>query len=197
MLTCQNVSKSFRSHRVLTSLDLQVESGEAIAVVGENGSGKSTLLQICAGVLAADSGEVQRADAIGYCPQIPGLMDLLTIDDHVKLIAAGCRSPRQATIRVHQLLEDLGLDRTLPMTAAQLSGGQRQKLNVALAMANNPGLVLLDEPYQGFDHGSYVDLWALIDQWTDEGRAVLIITHLLAEQERVTRTLTLRNGALT
>ena len=195
-LNCSGIRKTRRRKQVLSGADLAVAPGESVAIVGENGSGKSTLLNICAGVIRPDAGCVQRHGRTGLCPQQPGLVDLLTIDDHVRLAAAGTNDPRAATMRTRSLLDELGLDPGSPATAAELSGGQRQKLNVALSLANDPQLVLLDEPYQGFDHGSYLSLWDIIGRWTLEGRSVVVITHLLAEHERVDRVLTLREGVL-
>lgn len=175
---------------------LEVARGEAVAVVGENGCGKSTLLKICGGLLRPDDGSVHRAQRVGYCPQQPGLVELLNIGDHVRLATAGLPDVAAARSSAHQLLETLGLDPGIRTAVKDLSGGQRQKLNLALSLVNDPQLLLLDEPYQGFDHGSYIDLWDLIGQWTAEGRAVVIITHLLAERDRVDRALTLAGGVL-
>lgn len=196
MLTCSGIRKTRRRRQVLCGADLEVAAGESVAIVGENGSGKSTLLNICAGVIRADAGDVQRPGRIGLCPQQPGLVDLLTIDDHVRLTAAGTNDPRAATRRTRSLLDELGLDAPPRITAAELSGGQRQKLNLALSLTNDPQLLLLDEPYQGFDHGSYLSLWDIVGRWTQEGRSVVVITHLLAEHERVNRVLTLQDGVL-
>ena len=168
---------------MLCGVDLEVARGESVAIVGENGSGKSTLLDICAGVLRPDAGDVRRRDRTGFCPQQPGLVDLLTIDDHVRLTAAGTDDPRAAMRRTRSLLDELGVDAASPTIAAELSGGQRQKLNVALSLTNDPHLVLLDEPYQGFDHGSYLSLWDVIRRWTCEGRSVAG-DHAPARRER-------------
>lgn len=195
-LRCSGIRKTRRRRQVLSGADLEVAAGESVAIVGENGSGKSTLLNICAGVIRPDAGDVQRPGRTGLCPQQPGLVDLLTIDDHVRLTAAGTNDPRAAMMRTRSLLDELGLDAGSPTTAGELSGGQRQKLNLALSLTNDPQLVLLDEPYQGFDHGSYLSLWDVIGRWTQEGRSVIVITHLLAEHERVDRVLTLENGVL-
>ena len=195
-LKCSSIRKTRRRRLVLSGVDLELAAGESVAIVGENGSGKSTLLSICAGTIRPDAGDVQRPRRIGLCPQQPGLVDLLSVDDHVRLTAAGTSDPRAASVRTRSLLDELGLDPGSPITAAELSGGQRQKLNLALSLTNDPQLVLLDEPYQGFDHGSYLSLWDMIGRWTREGRSVVVITHLLAEHERVDRVLTLRDGVL-
>ncbi len=197
LLNCSEITKSYRNTHVLRGVNLEVQPGESVAIVGENGSGKSTFLNVCAGVVRPDGGTVRRTSRVGFCPQKPGLVDLLTIGDHLRLAVAGKDDPAAATGRIHNLLDELNLDATLPMTAAELSGGQRQKLNVALSVANDPELILLDEPYQGFDHGSYLDLWDLILRWTSDGRAVVVITHMLAERDRVDRVLTMQDGVLT
>ena len=85
------------------------------------------------------------------------------------------------------LLESLGFPTDDGAVAKDLSGGTRQKLNLALALLGTPTTLLLDEPYQGFDMGSYVDFWDHVDTWRAEGRAVVVVTHLLTELHRVDR----------
>jgi ABC-type multidrug transport system ATPase subunit len=86
-----------------------------------------------------------------------------------------------------QLARALGWRPRADQPVGQLSGGTRQKLNVVLGELSRPELLLLDEPYQGFDHGAYVDLWTQIDRWRDTGTAVLIVSHMLSELDRVDR----------
>ena len=167
---------------ILDGFSLSVSAGETVAVVGENGSGKTTLLQVCAGLLEAQSGAVEVSGKIGYCPQEPGLIDLLTADEHLALFGG-------AHGRVRDLLARLGfpaadVDTTV---ARDLSGGTRQKLNLALALLGDAEILLLDEPYQGFDAGTYVDFWQLTHDWRAEHRAVVVVTHLLTELHRVDR----------
>lgn len=175
---------------------MTVAAGESVAIVGENGSGKSTFLNICAGVLRPDAGTVSVGASLGYCPQEPGLVDLLNVDDHLRLVSAALPDPRAAHRRGSEFLDYLGLDAGDPTAAKNLSGGQRQKLNLALTMVNDPGVLLLDEPYQGFDHGTYVNLWEQIERWTDQGRAVVVITHLLPERDRVDKVVQMADGRL-
>lgn len=196
MLSAAGITKNFRSKTVLRGADLEVGSGESVAVVGENGSGKSTFLNVCAGVIRPDDGTLSVSASIGYCPQQPGLVDLLNADDHLRLLSAAVSDPAAALRRGREFLEYLGLDGADRTPARNLSGGQRQKLNLALTMIHDPGLLLLDEPYQGFDHGTYVNLWEQIERWTAEGRAVVVITHLLPEHDRVDRVVEMRNGVL-
>ena len=94
------------------------------------------------------------------------------------------------------MLDLLGFDLSDTTVSKDLSGGQRQKLNLALTMLDDPEVLLLDEPYQGFDHGTYVNLWDQIARWTGEGRAVIVITHLLAERSRVDRVVEVADGVI-
>ena len=188
LLLATGVTKSFGRRSALLGADLQVHAGEAVAVVGENGAGKTTLLRICAGLVAPDSGMVRRAARVGYCPQQPGLVDLLTADQHLLLFGGALGLDRAASLRSGRVvLESLGFPVGDSAVVRDLSGGTRQKLNLALALLGDPRVLLLDEPYQGFDRGSYVDFWQHVDGWRHEGRAVVVVTHLLAELQRVDR----------
>jgi ABC-2 type transport system ATP-binding protein len=89
-------------------------------------------------------------------------------------------------------LAELGLSRDSDTPVRRLSGGSRQKLNLALALLGDPTVLLLDEPYQGFDHGTYVSFWEHVDGWRAEGRAVIVVTHLLAETVPIDRVVELK-----
>ncbi len=191
LLAVSRVSKSYRRRPVLREVSLQACPGEVVAVTGENGAGKTTLLRICAGLEAPDGGTVRCDAAVGYCPQEPALLDLLTAGEHVTLFAAGRHGRNDVAASAHELLESLGVHRGMRTLARDLSGGARQKLSLALALLGQPGLLLLDEPYQGFDHGSYLDFWHHADMWRAGGKAVVIVTHLLTELHRVDRVIEL------
>lgn len=190
------VEKSFRAKRVLRGASLSVDAGESVAIVGENGAGKSTFMNISAGIVRPDAGSVRVDGVLGWCPQEPGLVDLLSAGEHLELMSAGVTDPKGARARCAELLEVLGFDLSDATVARDLSGGQRQKLNLALTMLGDPTVLLLDEPYQGFDHGTYVNLWDQVARWTDEGRAVIVITHLLAERDLVDRVVEITDGVI-
>lgn len=189
------VQKSFGRRSVLAGADFEVRSGECVAIVGENGTGKTTLLNLIAGFLRPDGGSLEVSGTVGVCPQAPGLVELLTAQDHLRLVAKG-RSSGQAYDRCRSLLHRLGFEDSMGVPAKALSGGQRQKLNLALSVANDPQLLLLDEPYQGFDYGTYIDFWQQLDDWRAEGRTLVVVTHLLAEQQRVDRVLRISGGRM-
>lgn len=194
-LSVRGVHKSFKRRQVLTDVSFDVRRGEALAIVGENGAGKTTLLRICAGVLGADRGEVARVPRISYCPQEAGLIEHLTGDEHVRYVGAGLGLDGEAaTDRGSELLHWLRFPEDQKTTVRELSTGTRQKLNLALALMTEGPLILLDEPYQGFDRGTYENFWEHVDTWRREGAAVVVVTHMLAELYRVSEVLELQVG---
>jgi ABC-2 type transport system ATP-binding protein len=173
---------------VLDGVSLEVSAGEAVAIIGENGAGKSTLLRICGGLVRPEGGALTVGGRVGYCPQEPGLFDLLSADEHLALFAPGLGLSREEGLREgHGLLSELGFPVADRSQARHLSGGARQKLNLALALLGQARVLLLDEPYQGFDHGAYVSFWEHVCAWKAAGLAVVIVTHLLTDLTLVDR----------
>ena len=187
-LAVSHVAKRFGKTVILDGIDLVVDRGEVVALTGENGAGKTTLMRICAGLVRGDSGVVTVGGRIGYCPQIPGLFELLTADDHLVMFGRGAGIDRAESLRRgHEVLEEFGYPHHERAVTRDLSGGTRQKLNLALALLADPAILLLDEPYQGFDRGTYVNFWDHCQTWRDAGKAVVVVTHMLAELDRVDR----------
>ena len=188
VLRLRDVSVRRGRRTVLSGINLTIRRGEVVAVVGANGAGKSTLLQLCAGLLRASGGSIERTPNFGYAPQLDSLAPLLTVDEHLRLFGAarGIRRGRSVSTG-HRLLTRLGWTARGDQTAGTLSGGTQQKLNVALAQLDAPDLLLLDEPYQGLDALAYEDLWALISAWRASGAGVLLVTHLLRDVDLVDR----------
>jgi ABC-2 type transport system ATP-binding protein len=192
VLAARGVRKSFGRRLVLRGVDLDVSAGSLVAVVGENGAGKSTLLRILAGTLAPDAGTVSVWGEIGYCPQEPVLNSALTVSQHLRYFAAAHALP--SLHRADQLLRTLGFESYRDTVVDELSGGTRQKLNLTLALMHEPDVLLLDEPYQGFDWETYRRFWTLVDDLRGAGRAVVVITHLVFEEERFDDLVELRAG---
>jgi len=187
-LVVSKVCKRYGRTTILEDVDLCVRAGEVVALTGENGAGKSTLMRICAGLTRADAGRVTLEGRIGYCPQAPGLFQLLTADDHLVMFGRGVGMSRAESIaRGHAILEEFDFPLHERTVTRDLSGGTRQKLNLGLALLTDPSVLLLDEPYQGFDRGTYVNFWDHCDRWRAQGKAVVVVTHMLAELERVDR----------
>ena len=195
LLEARDVRKAYGRHEVLRGAGLAAGPGQLVGVVGENGAGKSTLLKILAGTLAADGGSVRLAGTLGYCPQDPVLNDNLTVDQHLRYFAAACRLP--ALDRAEELVGQLGYTRLRREAAGTLSGGTRQKLNLTLALMHDPDVLLLDEPYQGFDWETYLRFWDLVTDLRARRKAIVIITHLVFEQDRFDLLADLSGGRLT
>lgn len=197
------ITKSYRRgfwpHRrdlpVLRGADLAVGPSEVVGLVGENGSGKSTLMKILVGALAADSGVVKVSGRIGYCPQEPVLYDRLTCDEHLELfgVAYGMDA-RAVAAAADGLYATLAFDRWRAVRVDELSGGTRAKLNLALALLADPDVLLLDEPYAGFDWDTYVRFWDLTAERRAAGRSVVVISHFIADEERFDRLVEMRDG---
>lgn len=184
-----------RELAVLRGADLVVSAGEVVGLVGENGSGKSTLMKILVGALAADGGQVKVSGRIGYCPQEPVLYERLTCDEHLELFGVAYGMDEQAVAAAADgLYETLGFDRWRATRVEELSGGTRAKLNLALALLADPEVLLLDEPYAGFDWDTYERFWELTAERRAAGRSVVVISHFVTDQERFDRIVELRDG---
>jgi ABC-type multidrug transport system ATPase subunit len=184
-----------RHVEVLKGANLMVCSGELVGLVGENGSGKSTLMQIVVGMLGRDGGTVERLGRVGYCPQAPMLWDKLTVDEHFALFArAYGLDDATAVAAADGLMAELQFGHYRHNRVEELSGGTRQKLNLALALMHEPQLLLLDEPYSGFDWETYLHFWEMSEQRRDAGMGILIVSHFLTERDRLDRAYELHDG---
>ena len=186
----------FRRHtKVLDGVSVSLDPGEVVGLVGENGSGKSTLMQIMVGALSADSGAVDVHGFLGYCPQRPVVFERLTCDEHFELFGVAYGMPRNERAQAQRrLYKDLDFSRYAHERADRLSGGTLAKLNLALAMLPDPSILLLDEPYAGFDWDTYLRFWDLVARRRGEGRAILVISHFIADEQRFDRIVELRGG---
>ena len=203
VLRVDDLEKSFhrgvwprrRTIEVLKGAKLEVCAGELVGLVGENGSGKSTLMQIVVGLLARDGGDIDRPTRLGYCPQTPMLWEKLTVDEHFELFARAYGLADDARDQATaDLLAELQFERYRGYRVEELSGGTRQKLNLALALMHEPTLLLLDEPYAGFDWETYVHFWEMSERRRNAGMGILIVSHFLTERERLERIYRLVDG---
>ncbi|WP_433544428.1 ABC transporter ATP-binding protein (plasmid) [Streptomyces sp. CA-294286] len=190
----REVCKSYRKRPVLRGVSLDVFPGQLVGVVGENGAGKSTLLRILTGDLAADSGVSQCRGTVGSCPQDPVLHGAFTVEQHLRFFRTAYGLSHLD--RASELLEQLNCTGYRNQRVETLSGGTRQKLNLVLALMHDPRVLLLDEPYQGFDWDTYLRFWDLARTLCDRGCAVLVVSHLAYDASRLDALYRLDAGVL-
>jgi len=175
LLRARGIARRFGAHVALEPTDLDVSAGETIALIGPNGAGKSTLLSMLAGSLEPSAGAVERVDGVrvGWVPQRPSLYERLTARENLELFARleGERDPSAAA---GALLSTFDLPGDRP--AASLSVGNRQRLNVAIALLGEPPVLLLDEPTASLDAGQRRRLWEMV-----KGGTVVFSTQNLEE----------------
>lgn len=195
LIEVRHVARSFGRKAVLVDAELAVRRGEVVAVVGENGSGKTTLLKILAGLLAPDRGEVARPASLGYCPQEPLVFENLTVSENLAYFAAAYGLPRWRDA-ARPLLDRFALAAHASSLVRDVSGGTRQKLNLALALLHDPELLLLDEPCSGFDWETYVRFWEYARDLRGRGRGLLVVSHFVYDRAVFDRVLDLAGGRL-
>ncbi|MFD5567608.1 ATP-binding cassette domain-containing protein [Streptomyces cadmiisoli] len=188
------VCKNYRDRPVLRGVSLDLPAGQLVGIVGENGAGKSTLLRILAGDLTADSGVVERSGLLGCCPQETVLHQAFTVEQHVRFFQAAYGIGELT--RAWELMEQLNFSGYRQERVETLSGGTRQKLNLVLALMHDPQVLLLDEPYQGFDWETYLRFWDLAAVLRDRGCAVLVVSHLAYDASRLDILYRLDGGVL-
>ncbi|MFD5419110.1 ATP-binding cassette domain-containing protein [Streptomyces sp. NPDC127069] len=176
-------------------MTVTVEPGTLLGVTGGNGAGKTTLLRTMVGELAPDEGAVHRDGEIGYCPQETVVHPLLSVSQHLELFRTAHGLPD--TGHAQDLLGALGCPDAMEQQVGTLSGGTRQKLNLVLALMNRPTLLVLDEPYQGFDWDTRRRFWHLARRFRDDGQAVVVVSHLLHDLQHFDTVYELRDGVLT
>jgi putative ABC transport system ATP-binding protein len=217
VLQARGVSKAFGRGeglvRAVDEVDLEVCTGETVAVMGPSGCGKSTLLHLLGGLERPSGGEIVlagnrldqmgeralarlRRTAIGFVFQAFHLIDELTARENVELPAllAG-RSPRAAKRQAADLLERVGLADRATFLPAALSGGQRQRVAIARALSNDPFVVLADEPTGNLDSAATLEVLRLFDRLHEAGQTLVIVTHDPRVAATADRLISMRDGA--
>lgn len=200
VLEVRNVVKSLRRKKILRGVSLGLDRGALVGLVGENGAGKSTLVKIIVGLMNPDRGDVSLAGSFGYCPQEPLVLDRLTVGENFEYFFAayGLSSDRELChARMESLMDQFHFARYRNHAVSDLSGGTRQKLNLSLSLLHDPDILLLDEPYSGFDWETYLTFWRNSESLVAQGKSILLVTHFLHNKEGFDRIYTLREGILT
>jgi ABC-2 type transport system ATP-binding protein len=193
-MRADSLTKRYGARTALRDVTFEVTSGEKLAVIGPNGAGKTTLLQILAGALAPTSGTVSlKPDEVGWVPQQPALYSKLSVAENLRLFA---RLERVADVdhAVVRMLEQTALHERADDETSTLSGGNRQRVNIAIGLLGEPEILLLDEPSAALDPRQRERLWQFIGGL---GTTVVFSTHDVGEAERYAdRLLVLADGEL-
>lgn len=215
ILEAQNVHKSYGSLKVLKGIDLGIKAGEVVSIVGSSGAGKTTLLHILGTLDTTDSGIVKlddknlsdlkgkelarfRNQKIGFVFQFHHLLPEFTALENVQIpVLIGGMNQREAKERAEKLLRKLGLAERMQHKPAELSGGEQQRVAVARALANNPAVVLADEPSGNLDSDNARELHKLFFKLREEfGQTFIIVTHNAELADMADRKLVMKDGKM-
>lgn len=215
MIELDNITRSFGTLQVLRGISLKVDKGEVVSITGPSGAGKTTLLQIMGSLDKPDSGRVLYNDQditrmgekelsafrnrhIGFVFQFHQLLPEFTALENITIpMLIGGSNMRQATVRAKELLELMGLADRADHKPAQLSGGEKQRIAVARALANQPDVILADEPSGSLDTKNKDELHKLFFNLRDKlGQTFVIVTHDESLASMTDRTIHLLDGAV-
>jgi len=219
MIQLQHISKTYEtpagSFTALHDIDLEIANGEFVAIVGKSGSGKSTLLNMIGGIDRPSSGSLSvgganvqnlshnelaawRGRSVGFVFQFFQLLPTLTVAENVMLPMdfAGVLPRNQRNARAMQLLERVGVADQAGKLPSALSGGQQQRFAIARALANDPPVILADEPTGNLDSETSAEIFSLFAQLAADGKTLLVVTHDPAAVTAVSRTITIADGCI-
>jgi ABC-2 type transport system ATP-binding protein len=189
--------KRYGDRVAVSGVSLDADAGELVGIIGPNGAGKTTLLSMLAGIQRPDGGEIAQApDRLGWVPQQPSLYGKLTVEENLRLFARLERCP-DVDGAVDRMLDQTDLRERADSLASTLSGGNRQRLNIAIGLLSDPQVLLLDEPSAALDPRQRARLWEFIVEHASGGTAVVYSTHNVQEVDRyANRLLVLADGEL-
>ncbi|HEY6638366.1 MAG TPA: ABC transporter ATP-binding protein [Solirubrobacterales bacterium] len=181
VLEVDGLSKWFGERAALREVSLDVRPGELLAVLGPNGAGKTTLLSILAGITRPDSGRIERANGrLGWVPQQAGVYHRLTVEENLRLFGH-MEGVADLEGTVDRMLEQTGLTDRRHDPVSSLSGGNQQRINIAIGLLGDPPVLLLDEPSSGLDPSQRVRLWEFVAGLAEVGTTVIYSTHQIEE----------------
>ena len=200
VIKAENVCKSFGRRKVLNNLNLTLREGELVAVTGENGSGKSTLLKTIAGILKPDIGTIFIDGKVGFCPQEQLIIESLTVHENFRYFSSAYGySGQNLSVSENQklkLMKRFRFEQYEDMITENLSGGTKQKLNLCIALLHSPAILLLDEPYSGFEWETYIRFWDYAKELKEKGVCIIVVSHFIYEREKFDRIYKLKGGTL-
>ncbi len=192
----RGLTKRYGDRVALDAVSFSLRRGELVGLVGANGAGKTTLLSVLAGVLTPDAGSLTVSGTVGWVPQSVALYSRLTVAENLRLFARLEKVPDVDAV-VERMLEQTRLSERAGERAGRLSGGNRQRLNIALGLLADPAVLLLDEPTAALDPEQRERLWEFIGALVARQTTVLFSSHELSEvRRRAGRVLELDDGRL-
>jgi ABC-2 type transport system ATP-binding protein len=205
VVSVRGLTKSYRDFEALKGVDFELRAGEVFGLLGPNGAGKTTTIEILEGYRRRDAGEVEVLGAdpesagldwrgrIGVVLQSSAMYENITVAEQLAQFAGYYEHPRP----VDEVIELIGLEEKRDTRARRLSGGQRRRLDLGLALIGDPELIFLDEPTTGFDPGARRRAWETIRSLRGLGKTILLTTHYLDEVEQLAdRVAVLREGRI-
>jgi lipopolysaccharide export system ATP-binding protein len=197
MLSARGLKKSYKQRAVVHDFGLDLKTGEVVGLLGPNGAGKTTCFYMIVGLIAADAGRIEldgrnitelamheRARlGLGYLPQEASVFRKMTVSQNIDAVLE-LRADLDSEARdlaLHALLDELQIAHVAQQLGASLSGGERRRVEIARALAANPRMILLDEPFAGVDPLSVLDIQNIIRQLKQRGIGVLITDHNVRE----------------
>ncbi len=197
LLEARELAKSYRRREVVKSVSLQISGGEIVGLLGPNGAGKTTCFYMMVGLIENDSGvislngkpidhlpmHVRGRLGIGYLPQEASVFRNLTVEQNIFSILQLRRDLDNPTRRdlLEKLLEEFQIEHLRDTDGISLSGGERRRVEIARALANQPAFILLDEPFAGVDPISVIEIQSIVRQLAERGIGVLITDHNVRE----------------
>ena len=200
-LSCSNLSKKYNSKTVVNKVSVNLETGRVVGLLGPNGAGKTTTFYMLVGLIKCNDGEISIDDikitdqpmhtrsklGISYLPQEASIFKNLSVEDNILAILQmrDDLSPQQQTKKLNTLLDMLQIKQIRKSDGISLSGGERRRVEIARALANDPKFLLLDEPFAGIDPISVIELQKIIKSLTESDIGILITDHNVRETLKV------------
>ena len=187
MIKVTNLTHYYNKDKALENINLEIKSGEFIAIIGESGSGKSTLLSILSTLLKPTSGDIVyenmnykdikniddfRKNNIGFIFQFHYLINYLNVEENIKLA-----NEKASKNEIFDLLKLLGIDNLMNKYPNEISGGQRQRVAIARALINNPKIIFADEPTGNLDSKNSLNVFELFKTFANKGTTIIVATH--------------------
>lgn len=203
----QNIKKKFGNDNVLNSVNLTVNSGEIVGLIGPSGSGKSTTIKILLGMEKADEGEALILEKrmpnrklladIGYMAQSDALYESMTARENLSFFGyMKDVAKKELQKEIEYVAEVVDLTNYLDKKVSGYSGGMKRRLSLAIALLAKPKIIILDEPTVGIDPALRLKIWRELAKLRDEGRSILVTTHVMSEAELTDRVALLFEGKI-